>query len=176
MKTPDKCSILVEVFIGSSMNIYNKIPLYDKYTGKLTGGFVSQFAERRCDYSGFVIDYAGDVESTEEDPVLELCNVYRLDYEDSDPCFGSVGDEYGFGQKYNITMYEFLGADAYIFSLDATYSPWAEASMIKEAYESGEFYGLNGLFRSARVKTATKLIEEGKIKPENLLGHGEDIL
>ena len=170
MKPPNKCFILVEVFVGSSMNIYNKIHLYDKFTGKLTKEFVVKIAERRCDYSGVPIGDDPD-EFPKDDGVAELCNVYKLDYENTDPCFGSPNDEYDFGRKYKIVMQEFLGADSYIFSLDADYSPWAETSMIKEVYESNEFSGFNDLFRSARIKTAIKLIEEGKVKPENLLGY-----
>lgn len=147
------------------MKIYEDATRYDPVTGKPYKK--KTFKEIRCDYTGQILDAFDD-----------MYVQYHLDYEDRDPCFGASGEEYEFGQKHKISVHEFL-SEPYHFYANGGGSDLkdaAEAVMMREAI--GECnkkkspwhncYTFEAMCRAARILTATKLIDEGIITPDQL--------
>jgi hypothetical protein len=134
------------------MNIYERVKRFDRLTGKPC--FEVQWKEVRDDFTGkIIVDYG------------MYCS-YGLEYGSSDPCFGSGGDEYNFGVKYHVNVYQFLGED-YHFDNDTD----SEVKMMKEFIKNnrrgdGTIETFADMCRTARIRTATKLIEEKVISPK----------
>lgn len=143
------------------MELYKDEPKFDPRTGKPDGTH-RIWKETRCDFSGRVVRSC-------EDPNLCAyeCRI-DLDYEDQDPCFGSGGEEYAFGQKYKVDTYAFLN-DGYVI-----YCNWEDddySATMKEFMKAlKEHETFAAALRSMRVATAIKLIESGEIKAEDLRG------
>jgi hypothetical protein len=139
------------------MIIFETKPLYSQTTGKLIGNSKVGYGHR-CDFCGAALweqDYS------------PYCR-YMLDYESSDPCMGSDGDEYEFGKKYDIDMHQFLyGAYAFCaapdFECEAEFFKWYVAKMADQNLNT-----LEGALREVRVMTADKLLTDGTIKAEDL--------
>jgi len=147
------------------MFIYKKVKRFDEITGKPK--FEKAYAEVRCDFTGVVLSYDD-----------KYC-CYPLDYGSVDPCFGAGDDEeYAFGQKYDIDMHCFLSPDYHFASNGGGIDrkDCAEAMMMREALagakKKNEWYccfTFDSMCRHARIRTATKLIESGEIKPHDLI-------
>ncbi len=149
------------------MYIYKQLIKYDEDNG--TPYSIWGVKEYRCDFTGKLIDSDENSSSYPN---------YILGYGDSDPCFGSCGEEYEFGEKYHIPMYEFL-SNEYMFltsSYDENNNYYDEnnnyidinacAEMIKSFTDKNMSF--DEMCRSARIKTAEKLILNKTIKPEQL--------
>lgn len=147
------------------MKVYEVATRYNQMTGKPYQ--VKVFKEIRCDYTGEVIEF-------EE----HGCD-YHLDYEDRDPCFGAGDEEYAFANKYMIDAFVFL-SEPYHFRAegggsDLAYS--AEAIMMREVIskckdKSSPWYNcytFDAICRAARIATATRLLEEKVLVPEQLM-------
>lgn len=140
------------------MKIYQKTTKFNSNTGEPYSTW--KFKELRCDFSGNVIDIDEDGCSYPN---------YILQYEEEDPCFGSDGDEYDFGEKYDISMHEFL-SDEYNFLFNSYNGYNACNIMIKHYindYPSRDF-DFARMCRVSRIKTAIKLIEDGIVTAEQL--------
>lgn len=135
------------------MKIYKNIQRFDAQTGKPY--FIKKFAEFRCDFSGTVID--------EDDLENLFYPSYDLEYGDSDPCFGSDGEEYKFGKRNNIPMFEFL-IETYHFRNDQDQDQ-SVAMMVHYLPKKMTFAQM---CRTSRIVTAQKLIDSNKITPEQL--------
>lgn len=147
------------------MIIYKEVKRFDPVTGKPVTKKVR--SELRCDFTGNILH--------DDD---EYCR-YNLDYQDQDPCFGSSGHEYQFGVKYEIDMYLFLSGTYCFASVPGSSSVdgYAEAMMMREALENytnpdsdwHDCLTFDAMCRASRVRTAKQLIEEGEIKPQELM-------
>jgi len=137
-----------------------KVLKRQKYFSETTGeelGYRMVSDHERCDFSGEVLGGEGQGYDSDSAPFP----TYALDYGDMDPCFGSGGVEYEFSQKYDVQMWEFL-SDPY------TVIHWYEPELLKTATHT-----FAEALREARVKTAQRLIEEGVITAEQLVGYGD---
>jgi hypothetical protein len=149
------------------MKIYKQVQRFDPVTGKPI--MRKSYAETRCDFTGQVLDGGDD----------QYCS-YPLNYEDYDPCFGADGEEYDFGQKHGIEMFEFLSGEYHFASVGGGdgVEHYAEAQMMEEALKGAtkkksEWYRcftFDSMCRHARIRTAQRLIDAGEIKPEDLIG------
>lgn len=144
------------------MIIYSLQKRFDVLTG-LPVSDSKQYKETRCDYTGEVV-----MSNDEHFDDLVYCS-YNLDYGDCDPCFGASGEEFEFGDKYNVSMYDFLNQQYHFLQEYLDYHDrLPEIDMMKE------FSSLNLTFhrmcRKARIRTATKLIEDKTITPDQLTG------
>ena len=142
------------------MKIYESVQRFDSHTGNPY--FVKRFKEFRCDFSGQLID--------EDDLETYFYPEYIMNYNMCcDPCFGSFNDEYEFGQKYNVKMFEFL-SDNYHFKADVGHNHYG---FIDQSVKMMEYYlpqrmSFAMMCRCSRVATAEKLIKNGEITPEQL--------
>lgn len=133
------------------MNVYEIEQRFNRRTGKAEGTD-KVWKERRCDFSGEVVaDRDGDYP--------KYACLINLDYEDQDSCMGSGGEEYDLHKKHGIDVYAFLN-EPYAIHEDAM------KDFLKSAAKQGN---LDYALRSARTATAKRLIEEGVIKPEQLV-------
>lgn len=142
------------------MEIYKVITKFDVDTGKPKPK--KAWHATRCDFSGRVV--AGG-EMGDSYPAYE-CKI-KLDYEDQDPCFGSGGDEYKFGQEYGIYVFDFLSQPYVIFD---DFAETGESEMKNFLAEVVKYDSLAHALRSMRIATADKLIKDGVVKPEELFG------
>lgn len=159
--------VLAHTF-GWKMRIYEKVKRFDPVTGKPVEKWA--FKEVRCDFTGEVLDY-------DEYGPESYCS-YQLDYDGHDPCFGSSGDEYDLGEKHDIDMFQFLSAEYHFKSVGGSDDPedFAEAMMMKEAVanctkrksEWFRCFTFDACCRTARTRTAKRLIEEKVITPDQL--------
>ena len=145
------------------MKIYHQVTRYRSSTGKPYLRW--EFKEIRCDFSGRVID---------EDLNSHSYPNYNLQYDDQDPCFGSGGDEYHFGQEYGVDMFEFLSGTYHFitgsYNEDGEYVDYnACVEMMKSLINKN--ISFDAMCRASRIKTAIKLIKEGTILPEQLYEH-----
>ncbi len=141
------------------MIIFETKPKYSQKTGKLIGNQKLDIGHR-CDYCGAALW---------EQYYSPYCR-YELNYEDSDPCMGSSGDEYKFGVKHGIDMFQFLNK-SYAFCAAPDYE--CEANFIKwyveqMAQDPNANHTLEGALREVRIKTADKLLLEGIVKADEL--------
>lgn len=153
------------------MIIYDKVQRFDSVTGKPIERWVQK--EVRCDYTGRVLDY--------NDFGPESFCTYSLNYGDHDPCFGAGGEEYQLGKDFKIEVFPFMSQEYHFYNgggcSDAK-EDYAEWQMMEEAIknchkEKTEWYRcytFDSMCRTARVRTARKLIEEKVITPEQLEG------
>jgi hypothetical protein len=141
------------------MKIYENVQRFDSKTGKPY--FVKRFKEFRCDFSGQLID--------EDDLETYFYPSYNLDYESSDPCFGSCGDEYEFGQKHDVAMFEFL-SDTYHFrnDIDPDGHGFIDQSVKMMQHYLPDRLSFAEMCRTSRIVTAEKLIESGEIAADQL--------
>lgn len=143
------------------MKIYKQVKKFHPDSGKAITKTVLN--ELRCDYTGNVIDIEAN----------QMYCSYELNYSDSDPCFGSGGDEYKFGQTHLINMFEFLSG-SYHFLQDYERFLFPEKEMMRKYLKNlPELYLPEGMCfhdmcRTVRVITASKLIEDGIITPAQL--------
>lgn len=140
------------------MELYISEPRFNIKTGK-SDVPVKIWKEKRCDFSGEV------VLSKDSYGYPAYYCMYKLDYQDQDPCFGSDGDEFDFGEKYGIYMFDFL-YEPYVILND--YSGDKGSKMKAFLKEVSNYDSLDDALRSMRIKTAKKLIEKGIISPEDL--------
>lgn len=142
------------------MKIYKSEPRFDPRTGEPTHPEKS-WKETRCDFTGAVVE--------SRDPKLYpayYCQ-FVLDYGSQDPCFGASGEEFEFGEKYDINMFNFL-SDSYVILDDMAET--GETAMPKFLKHLSKCESLDGALREMRIKTAKRLIKAGIIKPEDLIG------
>ena len=139
------------------MNIYEKQDRFSQTTGKpVESEWV--WAGYRCDITGQKLDNHTD----------HLGPSILLDYGSSDPCFGSSGNEYEFGQEFGINMHEFLSS-AYTYYCDM--EGW---DALANALDHKTPDSFPDFLRESRIKTARKLIESGEITAEQLgCGQGD---
>lgn len=143
------------------MDIFKSIPQFNPNTGEPENPRRIKIAIR-CDFSGRIVDgkgYEGGYPA--HGPKI------ILDYESSDPCFGAGGGEWEFGEKYHIDMFQFLSQPYVIFDDVAETGESEMPSFLKAL---SEYDDLAHALRAMRIKTATKLVEEGLVKPEGLEG------
>lgn len=138
------------------MEIFHSVKRFNDKTGKPFQKWVHK--ETRCDFTGELIDEDGDTSAYPS---------YKLDYGDSDPCFGSCDDEFEFGKKHDVPMFEFLSG-TYHFLSDSYTDRDACADMIQSF--AGEKISFANMCRASRIKTAAKLIEQKIITPDQLRG------
>lgn len=148
------------------MKIFGTAKRFNQITGEPEEVWV--FKEVRCDFTGEVLDDN------------EYCR-YGLNYENQDPCFGAGGEEYEFGQKYGIDIWEFLDYEYAFASIGGSDEPehYAESLMMNEAVgnfmdERTEWYRcftFDAMCRHSRIRTAKRLIEEKIIEPQQLMSH-----
>ena len=141
------------------MELFKKELRFNSKTGQPLDP-VKVWKETRCDFTGKI------VASSEDKYNNNYYCKFQLDYEDQDSCMGADGLEYDFGQKYGIYMFQFL-SDPYVIFEDWETGESYQNKFLKAAtkYES-----LDHALRMIRIKTATKLLEKGTIKPEELSG------
>jgi len=133
------------------MNIYEKQDRFDSKTGEPR--------EPEWAWSGYRCDFTGvELNDYEE----RLGPAVFLDYESSDPCYGSGGDEYEFGQEFGIDMHEFLSS-AYIYYCDMNGRDALTEALLENNSDSFQHF-----LRDSRIKTARELIESGEITAEQL--------
>ena len=137
------------------MIIYDKCTRYSEISGEPYESYI--FKEIRCDFYGVVI--GEDTDFHYEPSIL-------FDYQDSDPCFGSDGEEFDFGKKYNIPMFAFLNSE-YHFLSDYYNSKFANVDMMRYHLANGDM-SFENMCRVSRIETAIKLIESGVITPRQL--------
>lgn len=150
------------------MIIYDKVQRFHPVTGKPVEKWIQK--EIRCDYTGRVLDYS--------DFGPESYCTYNLNYGDHDPCFGSSGDEYQLGKDFNIEVFPFLSQEYHFYSGGGsdTKDQYAEWQMMEEALkhckdaksEWYRAYTFDAICRTARVRTARRLIESKEITAEQL--------
>ena len=148
------------------MIIYDKVKRFDSITGKPIEKWV--FKEIRCDFTGVVLDYDN-----------YYCT-YDLNYGDMDPCFGSSGEEYKLGKDFHIDVFQFLSQTYHFLSVGGVddKASCAEWQMMEEALKNctkkkSEWYRcytFDSMCRHSRIRTASKLIEENTIIPNQLEG------
>lgn len=143
------------------MKIYEQVTRFDPKNGKPYQEWA--FKEIRCDFSGKLID-----ENNSSYPN------YSLKYEDSDPCFGSDGEEFAFGKKHKVPIYEFLNSDYHFFTdgcdEDGNYIEYNGCvDMMSKLIK--HYMSFDGMCRYSRINTAKKLIEDGTITSEQLYWH-----
>ena len=136
------------------MKIYQDVKRFSAKTGK-PSGTKRELKEIRCDYTGVILS-----EDLDENPYP----TYHLDYGSSDPCFGSGGDEYEFGEKYSVDMFPFL-SDEYVFNDSSYQKVGACAAMIKHFAGGEGACSFADMCRISRIETAKRLIENGTIIP-----------
>jgi len=157
------------------MKIYKtfEFDVTNKTTGKSFIKADRKVAEHRCDYSGRIIDRDS----------LSYCS-YECNYGDMDPCFGSSGEEFRFGEKYDVDMFDFLSQPYEFYDDTYTHGTYGneETNMLKElvSFDIGEptisskkganrIPTLESALRLFRIRVATKLIKDGVIKSEDLV-------
>jgi hypothetical protein len=145
------------------MKIYEKAKRFHPVTGYQHLEWVHK--ENRCDYTGDVLNYAN-----------EQC-YYNFDYTSHDPAWSKK--EYEFSDKFDLELEEFM-LGTYHFRTpgpgDDHVKAHAEALMIQEVMKgwknpkSGWFqcFTFDTMCRHARIRTASRLIEKGTIKAEQL--------
>lgn len=156
------------------MKIYTRIQKFDPDTGKPV--MVKQFDHLRCDYTGKKIEPDGAW-----DDAAIYCS-YILNYRDCDPCFGADGDEFEFGQKYNIDMFYFLSEEYHFIDGMNSEKEYTELAMMQEAIKNRKKKGspwegcfsFHAMCRTARILTATHLIEDGIIEAWQLSQEDEE--
>ena len=148
------------------MNIYTKKRVFSRESGEEEGHKLV-LDHVRCDLTGALIDHR---EENDWEPE------FSFDYGFSDPCFGSDGREYQFGDEHSVDMHEFLGCKPYHIVSHGG-DPAIQAALV-EAYaklsQSLWSSSLSWFLRESRVATATKLITEGVIEAWQL-GCSEDL-
>lgn len=99
-----------------------------------------------------------------------------MNYNGQDPCYGSDGNEYEFGEEFqDVVIYEFLSG-TYHFASDTYSGYFAEKEMIKKALKNVKKRGsiweychtFDAMCRAARIATAKKLIKDGIIISKQL--------
>ena len=140
------------------MEIYREEQRFDHKTGK-PKGTEKVWKETRCDFSGKVV-----ASSEREDYPAYYCK-FILDYETQDPCMGSGGNEFEFGEKHKVEMFQFLNQPYVIYHDSAT---TGESEMPKFLKWAAKQETLDGALRDMRVATAEKLIAEGLVKGSEL--------
>jgi hypothetical protein len=140
------------------MILYRLEDRYDQKTGKKLEP-VRKAAGVICDFTGEEFEYA------------EKCGPeYRIDYNSLDPCGGCGEGEHEFSEKWKIEIHEFLFEAPYIFKEDYTQDTTALQRMFKAAEEDPDMdrMYLDQIMRWCRVKTADRLLSEGKYTREEL--------
>lgn len=159
------------------MRVFEIKPRFDQETGEPCGT-MEKLLHHRCDYCGQVLS------RTEEGYCPQLA--VNFDYGDSDPNFGSGGDEYKFGEEHGVRIWslfeepfcfcnywnndegqwpcEGMLALEFISKFDDMPDPRTPAGMAP----LGVVDDLWDAFRSARVRAATKLIKDGTVTVEQL--------
>lgn len=137
------------------MFIFDDITRYNPETGvpiKVRG-----IKEIRCDFTGKLIE--------EESSAHPL---YRFDYENEDPCFGSCSEEFAFGKEHNVDMYQFLSGQ-YHFYYDIDTCEDSSASMLESYFkDNGPGCSFADICRGYRLETARKLVSEKTIECSQL--------
>jgi len=139
------------------MNIFREEKRFDPKTGK-PSGTEKVFDRCVCDVCGLAI---------EEDKYVPELQIL-VDYGGIDACFGSGGDEYSFGERFNIDLNEFLSFPFVSHNCwtDPEGVEWdCDVMLAEEIKQSGN---LPQAIRNLKIKTATMLIVSGKIKPNQL--------
>lgn len=141
------------------MLIFAMVDKFDPNTGKPIQ--VKKYKETRCDFTGELI--SSDLENHYVD--------YRLEYGDRDPCFGACGEEFEFGQKYNIeNVYSFLYQD-YHFINDYEIDRYGDREMMEHFIKQDTASFPNTfaeMCRASRIATATRLLEAKTITSDQL--------
>lgn len=136
------------------MKIYEKVTKYRSDNGKPYSTW--RFKEHRCDFTGEVID---------EDENTSSYPNYNLDYEDQDPCFGSDGDEYQFGQTFKVDVYSFLSGTYHFLTTDKNACLDMMQNLISYKMDFAN------MCRYSRIRAARKLIGDKVIEAEQLYEH-----
>jgi len=146
------------------MYFYKLEDRYDSKTGKKIGSKSVQ-AGVICDFTGEFFEYPEDAGTS-----------YNLDYNSLDPCCGSGDGEYEFAQKYNINIHDFLLGSPYIFSdkEDENGKTVMERMLSLAKKEKFDTMFFDHLFRWCRIRTADRLLTEGKYTLVELGLVGED--
>ena len=118
------------------MIVCKKYPQWDPNTGEETEALWVKTAEH-CDYLG-----------NEVDP-YEVGPQIILDYRNSDPCFGSISEEFEFGMKTGINLGFFL-KQPYIYS--------AEGMRLLVLEAVAEVRDLPSMMRLARIRAAQTML------------------
>lgn len=144
------------------MYIFELANKFDPDTGKPIQ--VKKFKELRCDFTGELMGYSAAGVDYENEYAS-----YNLDYADHDPCFGACGEEFEFGQKYNVYMFTFL-SNTYHFINDYGHQErYGDLEMMqKYLKEEDGPKTFADMCRASRIATATRLIEEKVITPNQL--------
>lgn len=134
------------------MYYYKTEDRYDQKTGKkirseqVVAGVI-------CDYTGELFQY-----------VEEAGTAYTLDYSSIDPCCGCGEGEHEFAKKYKINIHDFLLGSPYIFTDKEDEAGYTVMERLlkdaKKAKMDRMFF--DSLFRWSRVRTADRLLSEGK--------------
>ena len=110
-----------------------------------------------CDFTGKEVEYTSD-----------LGVEFNLDYGGTDPCAGCAKYEFDFSKKWNISVHDFLFGAPFIFNQQDSE---IIIEMIEEAKTDPEMEGrlfTDQIYRWARIRTAERLLSEGKYTPEQL--------
>jgi hypothetical protein len=140
------------------MIVYKTIDQYDSRTGEKIG------SQRVFDHS--ICDFTGEVIGEYENP-----NLYEIDFNSNDPCFG---DGEGEGWYYDwdedgFYHHELFGQGTYIFKTDE-YGREVFGELLELAHkELKEVYSLDHLLRWSRGRMLEKVIKSGKYKIEDFL-------
>lgn len=161
------------------MLIYKFEPRFDEKTGKKKEE-ITVTKELRCDFSGKICRTHEENEHvpTEYKPYPAYCLSYNM----MDPCYGSGGPEYEFGQKYDINMHRFL-SESYAFR-----GQGGQQELIEDIFQrnfnsfhkkrkdwftdrNDQLHSFAAVFRIVRCSTAEHLINKDVVEPKQLTGH-----
>ena len=135
------------------MRLYKMVDRFDPKTGKKL--------KPQMEECGVICDFTGKTEEFPEG----LGTEYSLEYNSLDPCGGCGVGENEFAKKWKIEIHDFLFGSPYIFDE----SDVDMEDVIKQAKEAGfDRPCFDQLFRWCRIRTAERLLSEGKYTLEEL--------
>lgn len=159
------------------MEVFEVKPRFNEETGEPCGT-MNKLLHHRCDYCGEVLS------STEDGCCPQL--TVDFDYHDSDPNFGSGGDEYGFAEEHGVRIWNLFEAPfcfcnywnnddrGYcedLLALEFLASKFSDLPDPRQPDGMEPLKNIDDLwdaFRSARVRAASKLIKDGTVTVEQL--------
>ena len=153
----------------NDMIVYKEVDIFDHYTGMPEGS--------KKVYDHTICDFTGERISEYENP-----NIYIIDFNNNDPCFGDGEGERWLIDYQNIQSdgevdeyyhYELFGQTQYVFKQGECEGTEVFVDLINAAtVELKEIYSLDHLLRWSRGKMLEKVIKEGKYKIEQFLEYG----
>lgn len=138
------------------MNLYEATYKFDPNTGEKLKDPELEIVGVLCDFSGEEAEFS-----------TELGPTYEVNYEDVDPCIGCNRFEYRFKDKWKVDLHNFLlepfvlDDDLEGFRGTGPALPKLIEASSKDPEMKDQLY-MDQLLRWARIKTADRLLDEGK--------------